>query len=312
MLFQKIIEGWASWGRVYCDLPAFEPLIREILRTEGLRQDVRLSRLTPGTNAVFRAEEMVIKIYAPAESGMDSLRDYDTEKAVSRRLTQMGVRVPKILAAGEIRDAYLFRYLIMEYMPGEEAGKLLSGWETERKHSFVQELSRMLERLHQPFEELPSLDYLERARSNPRLNKLPATMRDSFQHRLERIRLIYDGDLGVLVHGDLTGENVLIGPDEKMSLIDLADALRAPVVYEWPPLVFELFQCDPELVCSLVGEQIPEFTRQLLDGVVMHDFGPDLVRGWEERCGVEFGNLEDLEIYLNGLWNRSAGSERKR
>ena len=80
MLFQKIIDGWASWGRVYCDLPAFEPLIREILRTEGLRQDVRLSRLTPGTNAVFRAEEMVIKIYAPAESGMDSLRDYDTEK----------------------------------------------------------------------------------------------------------------------------------------------------------------------------------------------------------------------------------------
>lgn len=303
MLFQKTIDGWDSWGRVFCDLSAFEPLIREILRAEGYRQDARLSGLTPGTNAVFHAEDMVIKIYAPVESGMDSLRDYNTEKAVSKRLTQTGVRVPGILAAGEIRDAYLFRYLIMEYMSGDEAGKLLPGWEADRKRSFVRELSRMLERIHQPFEELSGLDYMDRAWKNPRLDKLPDSMRDSFRRRLERIRPVYEKGFDVLVHGDLTGENVLIGPDQKVCLIDLADALKAPEVYEWPPLVFELFQCDPELVCSLAGEQISEFTHKLLDGLVMHDFGPDLVQGWEERCGEEFRNLEELEVYLNGLWS---------
>lgn len=302
MLFQRIIRDWKSWGEVFCDLPSFEPLCREILKREGLAEDADLTGLTPGTNAVFRAGGLVLKIYVPAESGMDSQRDYETEKAVSERLAGLDIRTPRLVCAGEIRDAYLFRYLIMEYMPGEEAGRVFARWQSKQRQAFAEELAGVLRRLHQPFAQLPAINCLQRAGGNPRLQQLPQPMRRSFCRRLERIRPFYAGVDPVLVHGDLTGENVLIRPDGSFGLIDFADARTAPDVYEWPPLVFELLRCDPAAVGVLAGGRIAGFVRELLDGLVMHDFGPDLVMTWQERCGKQFRDLEELEKSLNDLW----------
>lgn len=75
MLFNRTITNWDDWARVYQSIPAFESIVQEILVREQL-PIFKIEHLTPGTNAVFRAGDIVVKIYAPAESGMDQVVDH--------------------------------------------------------------------------------------------------------------------------------------------------------------------------------------------------------------------------------------------
>ena len=97
MLFAHTIQSWEDWADVYQSIPAFTPLIQEIFRREGLPFSP-LSPLTPGTNAVFRSGELVVKVFFPRESGLDPEGDFQNEGAVCRLLTQRQVPVPQLLA----------------------------------------------------------------------------------------------------------------------------------------------------------------------------------------------------------------------
>lgn len=79
--FHGKIENWSDWGCVFQSIPAFDGLIREIFRREALPCS-GISNLTPGTNAVFRVGDYVIKIFFPMESGLDPLPDFQNEAAV--------------------------------------------------------------------------------------------------------------------------------------------------------------------------------------------------------------------------------------
>ena len=76
--FTETIQNWQDWAAVFQSISVFEPLIRAILQKEKLPLG-KVTQLTPGTNAVFRVEQLVIKIYAPKESGMDQTSDQKTE-----------------------------------------------------------------------------------------------------------------------------------------------------------------------------------------------------------------------------------------
>ena len=68
-VFAPVLDGWASWGRVFQSIESFTPLARRIFAAHGLPM-CPLSPLTPGTHAVFRAGGYVVKIMAPAETGL--------------------------------------------------------------------------------------------------------------------------------------------------------------------------------------------------------------------------------------------------
>ena len=124
MLFAHTIQSWEDWADVYQSIPAFTPLIQEIFRREGLPFSP-LSPLTPGTNAVFRSGELVVKVFFPRESGLDPEGDFQNEGAVCRLLTQRQVPVPQLLASGRLEDRYTFPYLVTQFCPGEELGQWL-------------------------------------------------------------------------------------------------------------------------------------------------------------------------------------------
>ena len=90
--FQREIDGWASWGQVFQDLEGFSPLALSILASHGFPPEP-LQPLTPGTNGVFRSGERVIKLFAPIESGLDTL----PERILGRRTGENG---PGLLADG--------------------------------------------------------------------------------------------------------------------------------------------------------------------------------------------------------------------
>ena len=90
---------------------------------------------------------------------------------------------------------------------------------------------------------------------------------DSFVKSLDLSEAVY-------VHGDLTGENVIINNGD-ISIIDFGDSKCAPFYYEYPPIVFELFNHDTQLVHEFANEK-ENFEENLFSATMLHDFGPFL------------------------------------
>lgn len=305
-LFQPTINGWGSWGEIYCSIPAFSPLIREIYQKEKLEVG-EINNLTPGTNAVFRCGKYVIKIYAPLESGMDSARDFQIERSLLQFVSQLGINAPKLIASGEYLDRYCFPYLVMDYVEGMEAGEVLANYSRKRKVEVVRQIKEMLETLHRPageIPELPEIDLKKQAVNNSRLKKLGRELANDLKKRAASIQISDP----VLVHGDITGENVLISPEGNLVFLDFADAHIAPPCYELPPLLFELFQFDRELVEEWVETDEREaFFDILMDGLALHDFGPDIILSFLSKRNIsplEVRSLEDFRRILIGCLER--------
>lgn len=292
-LFTECISGWQDWARVYTSVDAFEPVVRAIYQKEGLVQPERLEGLTPGTNAVFRCGDTVAKVYAPVEAGFDSARDFAVETVMLRFAREVGVPASGLVAAGEIRDAYLFRYLILGYVQGCEAGNALQGCAAEERRAFALRMRGITDRLHVAVPGLlPALDLRKRAVENERLNALPGPLRADMRRRAAG--LVWAET--VIVHGDLTGENVLVDVSGESVVIDFADSHDAPAYYELPPLVFELFRCDREMVRAYAGgEDMGAFAGWLMDGLALHDFGADIVREYAKREGISLENIPSLD-----------------
>lgn len=294
-LFERRICGWQDWADVFQDASAFLPLARAIYAREGLPPPGALSHLTPGTNAVFRAGETVIKIYAPEASGFSSARDFAVERAMLEHAASVEIPVSTLLASGTIEDSSIFHYLILAYVDGREAGSVLPLYRAARRERFAMELWALLAKLHQPVRKpLPPLDIRARAMNNLRLDKLPAGLARSFIERAEAAEL----SGAVPVHGDITGENVLIRPDGSLVLIDFADACMAPPLYELPPILFALMRGDRALVRPFIGARpfLP-FVESAVTALSLHDFGPDLLLEDAERHGIQLQRIEDLTAY---------------
>ena len=121
--FTHDIHDWISWSKVFQDILAWETLIEYIFRIEDLPY-AKIEHLTPGTNAVFKSGDYVVKIFAPKESGMDMYSDYTTEKFGLVRTESLKIPVPRLIRSGVIHDKYEFMYMIMEYVDAEEMVKV--------------------------------------------------------------------------------------------------------------------------------------------------------------------------------------------
>ena len=147
-LFEKEIFDWNSWGAVYQSISDFRKLIEEVFRNENLSGYEQISHLTPGTNAVFKVGNYVVKIFAPNESGLNTDIDYNSELNSMKRAISSGINTPNIMAASYVNDKYLFRYIIMDYIDGQEASKVLVNYSSYEKLGFVHRLKDNLNKLN--------------------------------------------------------------------------------------------------------------------------------------------------------------------
>jgi len=270
-LFTEPITGWSSWGKVYQSIPAFTPLAEYILRKENLPV-VPLGQLSPGTNAVFRAGEVVLKIFAPPESGFNEPDELQTEIFSVRRANRLGVNAPKLIAEGVVEDKYQFAYMIMEFIEGVEFCEAVKGMTDGEKRAFGQKLRAVTDRMNTPCEPFNGIDAIHDRSRWKRWGKFP----ERFQQ--ERAAWIGTHDFGefVFCHGDLCGDNILIAPDGGIYIIDFADALLAPIDYEHALLAAD-FGYDPALMRGYFGDEPPEeLAERCFAGTLIHDFGGDI------------------------------------
>ena len=284
MLFTENINGWDSWSRVYDSTTAFSQLAQAIFLKENLSVNENIQNLTPGSNAVFRADKLVIKIFAPSESGYDTEADYQTELAGMKFAMNTGISVPQVIAFGEISDKYLFRYIIMKYVPADVSIEELLAFPPVKKNEFVKQLKKITTGLNKPFDNFPK-------RIDLKNNDMRVSRLKGLNPNLINDLNTYVGNLdfseAVLVHGDITRDNLLLSSDGSLTLIDFADSLIAPKYYELPAIIFELFLCDKELTKEFVeGSNKEDFLNDLIKGTAVHLFCGFILKAYFKRFGM--------------------------
>lgn len=291
--FKEEINGQNSWAKVFQSTKAFQDLAQAIFKKEGITLREEIQNLTPGTNAVFKADHYVIKIFAPEESGFGTKFDYNTELSVMEHIKGKGIAAPDLIAYGTMKDKYLFHYIIMEYIDAKEAGDSLASFHREQKIRIVKQLQTILKDLNQTADHLLiKKDLQKQAIDNPHLKGLTDTLKLDLADSVRNQEM----DFCCLVHGDITGENVLITTEGRIILIDFADCTLAPAYYELGPIVFELFRGDREYVSEFMGDiKKEEFLEQLMKGLALHEYCGNLIIDYLTRLHIPYENVKSLE-----------------
>ncbi len=292
-LFKETIDGWQSWANIFQSIEAFRDLIKVIFNKENIHYESDIKNLTPGTNAVFKVGHYVIKIYAPKESTFNTQIEYDNEINAIKIAYRIGINTPLLVANDEILDKYLFKYMIMEYIDGKEVGNLIKTYDLKQKEDFVRKLKKSVEKYHQvkTYDDINkwNMTYITH---NNRWKKYQPHILNQIISIIEQT----DVKIDTLIHGDLTQDNVIITPQNELYIIDYADSLVAPSVYEFPPLVCDLFDFDRILIKKYFRNwNYNEFIEQLYIGILLHDFGADFAELILKRfSNIESHNLEDI------------------
>ena len=293
-LFNRQINNWQDWGKVYQSIPAFTPLVEYILKREKL-PPAKIEKLTPGTNAVFKVGRYVIKIFAPAESGIDQTLDLQTELFAMRRVNETSVAAPIMVMHGFVADKYHFAYMITEYIEGAEFTDAVKSMSAEEKTTVGRKLRVVTDKMNTSCESFNGIDVIHDMGRHRRWDN-----RYAEHFKTERLEYIKSYDYGgkVFVHGDLCGDNILLASDGELYIIDFADAVLAPKVYEHALVAVELFNLDPVLLYGYFGDySADELADICFNGLLIHDFGGDIVAGHIGKPS-EFLFLEDLRKRL--------------
>ncbi len=281
-LFEHTITDLDGWSEIFQNITAFEPLVRHILDRHGLPQ-TSIENTTPGSHAVFRCGEYLVKIFAPDTFGWDCESDFVTEAVTMRRANRLGIAVPELVAHGRIDDRYHVRYLIQRFIGGTEFGK--KELSSDEKTNVGKQLRMICDRMNVPCERFNDYDFLAGALESPKWDRFPESFR---RERAEFLRNRSHGG-AVYVHGDIHADNAIYGDDGNVWILDFADSILAPVEYEYAALFPGLFRMETPYFDGFFGTWEPETVADMLTyGLCLHKFGAEIVIEWtEDIAGID-------------------------
>ena len=270
-LFDHTITTLDEWAAIFQNAEAFTPLVRHILSRHGLPQ-AAIEHTTPGSHAVFRAGDYLVKIFAPDSFGWDCESDFVTEVVTMRRANRLGISVPELIAHGRIDDRYHVRYLIQQFVQGTEFGK--TELSADEKVNVGKQLRVICDKMNVPCERFNNYNFLEGALACPKWESFPESFR---RERTEFLRNRSHGG-AVYVHGDIHADNAIFGNDGKVWILDFADSVLAPVEYEYAALFPGLFRMETPYFDGFFGTWKPESVADRLTyGLCLHKFGTEIV-----------------------------------
>jgi len=259
------------------DIDAQRPAIHAIAERHGLPSG-ELTPFARGTQIVWGTTRSVIKLFVPTWPS-----DAHVEILMLERLVGTGLPVPQLEAQGEVAG---WPYVVMSRLPG---GQLSAEWPAldavarERvAHDIGEAMARLaalpvagLEAMHAPQEELlaerrPRL--LEDQRERGGDDALEAQL----QAFLQDLRPLVPAE-SVLLHADLTSDNILVHDGGLAGFIDFADAFVGPWTYELAAASCFVTPGDRRSQRALLAGRgciaTPELLVTLRSWAVLHRYG---------------------------------------
>ena len=251
--FAEKIESRDDWFPVFQSVSAFEPLVGHIFERENL-PFAGVEKLHPGTNAVFKVGEYVVKIFAPPGLCQDFGTTIEVELFGMRLANARGVPSPRLVATGVVEDRYTFRYIVMEYIRGKMLSEVEGSLSFEDKVQIGKNVRKITDRLNVPCENFSPFDVVEYAVENKEweVEGFPASFLEERLAFLKGFR-VAEGEK-VYCHGDFHEENILVDDKLNVFLVDFADAMYAPVEYEWVYIVSALFCFERPYMLGFFGK----------------------------------------------------------
>lgn len=284
-LFKHPLENYQDWVKVYQSIEAFKPLIEHIYQTSHLT----INHLTPGTNAVFKVNDTVIKIFAPTSTNINHNDDFKTEINNIKRAKSYGILTPSIIKEGIIEDRYHFEYIIFSYIEGLDACIYLKSYPKFQK-IFVKEFYQIYKQIQFPCQEKCQL--ITKTIHNHRLDQLSPTLKQEIINYVQTLNL----NQCYYLHGDLNGQNIRIN-DHQIYILDFADTIVAPIYYDYPVIIFDLLFNYNDLIQDFIQFiDTTNFTQQLFDGLCIHEYGADFIKLlYESTTHKDIQNLTSLQ-----------------
>ena len=278
-LFTEQINNWDEWGKTFQSIPAFTALVEHIFQKEKLLIK-RIEILKPGTNAVFKVGEYVVKIFAPPGMGQDFGINIDVELFGLKWAEAQGVPAPRLIANGVVEDKYCFRYIVMDYIDGKLLSEIEDSLSYEDKVSIGKKIRSITDRLNKPCKNFTSIDVMKHAFADEEWED------EGFPHSFQEERLSYlrefrmDGREKVYCHGDFHAENILVDDKMEVYIVDFADAMYAPAEYEQVYVVSALFCFEEPYMVGYFGDYEAEDIVDLcMTWLPIHVWGHSTVVG---------------------------------
>ena len=285
----------AAWRRLRRDADAQRPAFEALAARHGLAAG-ELTFLDRGTHFVWATQRSVLKLFVPLW-----VEDAEVETTMLAKVAGTALPAPQLEHHGELEG---WRYVVMSRVPGEtlgEAWRALGDAGRSRVARHLGETMAVLAAL--PRDGLRSTP--QEALLAERLERVVADQRErGGDDALERDLRAYLADLPPLVtidevvlHADLTDDNVLVEGERITGIIDFADAFVGPATYELAaPACFVTRGNAAHRDALLRGrgfEPTPDLTDTVKAWAVLHRFG-HLVRMMRDAGAETLPDFLDL------------------
>jgi len=222
----------ATWRTLRRDAATQRPAIEAIAARHGLASS-ELSLLDKGTHFVWATHRNVIKLFVPLWK-----EDASLETTLLEMVAGTTLPVPQIEAQGELDG---WPYVVMSRVPGEHIGVAWRTLDDGGRLRLAANLGETMAALALlPRQQLEARAITQDALIAERLERILVDQRDrggdeALECELRRFlaglpQLMPAGD--VVLHADLTDDNVLVRGDRVTGIIDFADAFVGPWTYE--------------------------------------------------------------------------------
>jgi hypothetical protein len=205
--------------------PAFKGFDEVVPLTGFSGASVAILRATGGASFVRKA--------AKAPESNASLRAQADRQSWLRIHLEGAVNVPAVLDQAEVEDLY---YFDMEFVPSRDANSFLMSATLAEVREFAARVEELITRMSRKSLDgqaaEPTLEPFRTKlaeisqRTDGRFDALISPIRDAIDH----LSGFAKDPVATVCHGDLTFENILVGPRTELWTID---AIRSPVDHYW-------------------------------------------------------------------------------
>ena len=246
------------------DVEAQRPAMEAIAARHGLPPG-ELAPFSQGTQIVWGTQRSVIKLFVPTWP-----EDTCIEMMMLERLVDTGLPVPQLQARGEVAG---WPYVVMSRLPGQRVPEAWPELDADARERLAHDIGAAM--AHLAALPVTGLDALLAPQESLLAERRPRLLQDQrerggddareaqLQEFLDALPPLLQVE-SVLVHADLTADNILVRDGRLAGFIDFADAFVGPWTYELAATSCFVTQGDRRSQRALLSGRGVETTPELL------------------------------------------------